>query len=132
MVRNTLLSMEMPLSEMIDRYSILLLKKERLPESADISGACAQFKSELDSQSDDEFIQKKLEELVAVNGKIWDLESDIRLGKEGKLGLEEVGRRALKIRDLNSERVRIKNGVAERLGEFKDIKIDHASDSSGV
>ena len=31
------------------------------------------------------------------------------------------------IRDLNAERIRLKNVIAEELGEFGDIKIDHAS-----
>ena len=118
--------MEMPLSEMLDRYSILLLKKKRLPENAAVDAEVAKFKTAIDAYPQKDY-QKELDELIEVNGKIWDLESDIRRGKEGELGLEEVGRRALKIRDHNAERVKIKNAVAEKLGEFKEIKVDHAS-----
>ncbi len=119
--------MEMPLSEILDRYSILLLKKKRLPEDDTINAECARFKVEVDAYADQSYIQEQLQTLVTVNGKIWDLESDIRKGKEGELGLEEVGRRALSIRDLNAERIKNKNVVAQKLGEFKEIKIDHAS-----
>jgi hypothetical protein len=121
--------MEMTLSEMIDRYSILLLKKDRLPEHAAVQEECSRFAIELEIYQEQEYVREHLDLLVKVNGQIWDLESDIRRGREGELGLEEVGRRALLIRDLNAERIRLKNRVAERHGEFKEIKVDHASDT---
>lgn len=119
--------MEMPLNEMIDRCSILALKRERLPENEKLVAECERFESELGKHVDQDTIKKHFALLKEVNGKIWDLESDIRKGKEGALGLEEVGRRALAIRDLNAERIRLKNVIAEELGEFGDIKVDHAS-----
>ena len=117
----------MPLSDMLDRYSILLLKKERLPENPEVQAECARFEADLQGRSDQEYITKHVALLKEVNAKIWDLESDIRKGKEGALGLEEVGRRALAIRDLNAERVALKNVVAKERGEFEEIKVDHAS-----
>jgi hypothetical protein len=120
--------MEMALSEIIDRYSILLLKKERLPQNHALLTECARFEEEIAKANDQAYIKEQLAALKEVNGKIWDLEADIRKGKEGDLGLEEVGTRALKIRDLNAERIRLKNAIAERMGEFGDIKIDHASE----
>jgi len=120
--------MEMSLNEVIDRYSILLLKKERLPENNALLKECVRFEKDILRHEDQKYIQEKIVLLKEVNGKIWDLESDIRKGKEGELGLEEVGRRALVIRDLNAERIRLKNRIAEEVGEFGDIKIDHASD----
>ena len=68
-----------------------------------------------------------IDALYEVNGAIWDLESDIRKGKEGELGLEEVGRRALKIRDLNAKRIQFKNDISERYGEDSEVKGNHAS-----
>ena len=57
------------------------------------------------------------------------MESDIRKGKEGELGLEEVGRRAILIRNLNRERVALKNKIIEETGiGFKDVKVNHASE----
>ncbi len=119
--------MDMPLNEVIDRYSILLLKKERLPGHEALLEEVARFEKELSRQTA-EYVEKYIGLLKEVNGKIWDLESDIRKGKEGELGLEEVGRRALAIRDLNAERIRLKNDIAEKEREFGDIKIDHGSE----
>ena len=56
------------------------------------------------------------------------MESDIRKGKEGELGLEEVGRRAIAIRDINGLRIMIKNEIAKYFGEFLEKKYNHGSE----
>lgn len=121
--------MEMPLSEILDRLSIIKLKIERIGEphlkleEKAYEEAVEEFKSKGLKINDD-----WLKQLKEVNGKIWDLESDIRKGKEGQLGLEEVGRRAIAIRELNKIRVGIKNKVVEETGKgFRDVKMNHAS-----
>jgi hypothetical protein len=120
--------MKMPIGEILDRYSIAVLKKERANadneiELNDLSQEIEEYK-----QKDSEFINHKINQLIEINGMIWDLESDIRKGKEGELGLEEVGRRAIKIREFNKIRVGYKNDVVEVFGEgYKDIKMNHAS-----
>ena len=70
-----------------------------------------------------------VDRLAIVNLKISLLEADIRQGKEAELGLEEVGRRALLIRDLNKERVALKNHLNEVLdpGAAPDVKVAHRS-----
>ncbi len=120
----------MPISEIIDRLSILKLKIERIgephlkKEQEAFESAVQEFKDK-GTQINDSWI----DELYEVNKKIWDLESDIRKGREGELGLEEVGRRAIQIRDLNKQRVSIKNRIIEETGlGFKDVKMNHASD----
>jgi hypothetical protein len=114
--------MNVSVAEMADRYSICRLKFERVGD--EVKPEMDTLESELKRYSDiDIYIAK----LTAVNAKIWDLEADIRAGKEGLLGLEEVGIRALKIRDLNKIRVSIKNEMVEKFKEgFKEIKINSA------
>ena len=69
-----------------------------------------------------------MDRISIVNIKISILEADIRKGKEDELGLEEVGRRALQIRDLNKERVAIKNAINEKFNDgFKEVKVNHRS-----
>jgi hypothetical protein len=115
--------MKMPVSEMADRLSIAILKHQRTDN--DMTDEINTYYSELASYDVKEFIDK----LVEVNGKIWDLEADIRAGREGELGLEEVGRRAIAIRGLNKIRVGYKNEMVELFGEgFKDIKVNHGSE----
>jgi hypothetical protein len=115
--------MKMPISEIADRYSIALLKSERANAENELE--IHTLHKELVQYSDVmEFVSK----LKEVNGKIWDLESDIRKGKEGELGFEEVGRRAIEIRELNKIRVGYKNEMVKKYEEgFEDIKMNHAS-----
>ena len=121
--------MEYPISDIVDRLSIVLLKSRRISAS--------KFADELltleNAMKDFEFknnvwLERNLIDLIDVNGRIWDLEADIRQGKEGILGLEEVGRRALAIRDLNGKRIAYKNEIAKKVGGFEEVKKDHASE----
>jgi hypothetical protein len=116
--------MKMPISEIADRYSIAILKKERA--NADNSGEISELNNEIKKYPN---IDRYIEKLIEINGKIWDLESDIRKGKEKELGLEEVGRRAIEIRGFNKIRVGYKNEMVNLYGEgFEDIKMNHASE----
>lgn len=109
----------MDIGEVADRYTINKLKNERLGLTIDLS----EYEEELERYE----INEQVNRLYEINGKIWDLESDIRKGKEGELGLEEVGRRAIQIRIYNGERISVKNEIAEVLGGFIEVKGDHAS-----
>lgn len=114
----------MPISEIADRYSIAILKKERAQANNDIE--IEELGKEISLY---EGIENFIEKLIEINGKIWDLESDIRKGKEEELGLEEVGRRAIKIREFNKIRIGYKNEMVKKYGEgFEDIKMNHASE----
>jgi|688.fasta_scaffold1140870_2 hypothetical protein len=121
----------MPICEVCDRYTIALLKHERLADTeidktqllrqityyrAGINLECAK-------------LQQLVENLKHINGEIWDAESAIRQGQDARLGLEEIGRRALKIRNLNRIRVQVKNQITRLVGqpEFTDCKMNHAS-----
>lgn len=115
--------MKVAISDILDRYSISLLKKERA--NAENQTEIEELEKEMRKYKN---IEEHVEKLIDVNGKIWDLESDIRRGKEGELGLEEVGRRAIAIRELNKIRVGYKNNIVDIFKEgYKDIKINHAS-----
>jgi len=128
--------MEMPLSEILDRHSILRLKLERLsPQQKDaeplINKEFAAYEAALQQFRERGVLIKSewLDSLYYINGSVWHLEADIRQGKEAQLGLEEVGRRAILIRDWNKKRIAVKNLIAQETGlGFKEIKINHASE----
>jgi len=65
--------------------------------------------------------------LSMMNTEISNLEHELRMGGEGKFSLEEVGRRALKIRDINKRRVAYKNNITAIDTGFKESKINHRS-----
>ena len=111
--------MKMPLSEIIDRYTITLLKSQRTDE--DVSEELNAYKKEIpNGKSIDVFIDRMYE----INGKIWDTEGDIRRGVD--MPLEEVGRLALIVRDLNQIRNGIKGEIVDEFAEgFKEIKVNY-------
>ena len=115
--------MRYPLDELLDKGSIIQLKLERAfitdknrlnSKQRYYTGGIEQYVK--DGIQTEEEIEKWHIELYEINGKIWDLEADVRLDKEEELGLEEVGRRAIEIRQLNRVRVGIKGKITEKVG----------------
>lgn len=129
--------MEMPIGEIFDRFTIVELKKRRLSNSDSLSRQLEVYKNEVDRLINDLDVQRQkiarnyIQQLIQINASIWDLEHDIRAGLEGTMPLEEVGRRAIKIRDFNGRRMRTKNLIYDLFNqqEFKDVKIDHISET---
>ena len=114
----------MQLSEIADRYTICLLKNERTAE--DMTEELAFYKPELDAYGID--IQHFVDRLYAINSEMWDLEASLRQGKDSELGFDEIGKRAIQIRNKNRIRVSIKNEIVDTFGVgFKDIKVNHVA-----
>ena len=115
----------MPLSEVLDRYTITKLKSERTNE--DVSDELRAYKREIDSPDYAEKssqIASFIDRLYEVNSKQWDTEGDIRKGVD--MPLEEIGRLALIVRDLNCKRNEIKAEIVGAFSEgFKEIKINY-------
>jgi len=119
---------KMTIVDVIDRYCITFLKYSRV--------SSVEFEKELSTLRQEfsnyfgrkrakiwEFVNK----LYDIHSELWDTEASIRAAKEEDLGLEEVGRRALKVRDLNRERQRVKNEVIDYFNEgYKDCKVNYA------
>ena len=115
----------MPLSEILDRYTITKLKSERTDE--DVSDELRTYKKEIDNP---DYVERSnqiiafIDRLYEINGELWDTEGDIRKGVE--MPLEEIGKLALKVRDLNCTRNEIKAEIVDTFAEgFKEIKINY-------
>ena len=117
--------MKMPLSEILDRYTITKLKSERTNE--DVSDELSAYKLEIEkSDYAQQYSQivSFIDRLYQVNGELWNTEGDIRKGVE--MPLEDVGRLALKVRDLNCKRNGIKAEIVDTFSEgFKEININY-------
>ena len=115
----------MPLSEILDRYTITKLKSERTDE--DVSNELRTYKKEIDNPvyvERSNQITSFIDRLYEINGELWDTEGDIRKGVE--MPLEEIGRLALKVRDLNCKRNEIKAEIVDTFAEgFNEIKINY-------
>ncbi len=119
--------MKLSIGDVVDRWSIANLKQERgkidtTQEQWDYLEYCqANYKYDI--------IVEYFKKLLDINGSIWSLESDIRQGKEQELGLEEVGRRAIKIREFNKQRIKFKNELNLKFNEgYQEVKINHGSE----
>ena len=115
----------MPLSEILDRYTITKLKSERTDE--DVSDELRTYKKEIDNP---DYVERSnqiiafIDRLYEINGELWDTEGGIRKGVE--MPLEEIGKLALKVRDLNCTRNEIKAEIVDTFAEgFKEIKINY-------
>tara|TARA_Y100000758_G_scaffold275453_1_gene219818 strand:+ start:74 stop:451 length:378 start_codon:yes stop_codon:yes gene_type:complete len=117
--------MKMPLSEILDRYTITKLKSERTNE--DVSVELSAYKSEIgnpDYAKQYSKIESFINRLYEINGELWNTEGDIRKGTE--MPLEDIGRLALKVRDLNCQRNGIKAEIVDAFSEgFKEININY-------
>jgi len=123
----------LPELELIDRLCIARIKFERT------SGA---NQDELDWYEDrySELIatltpeqcvtlDHNIQEITVIHNRIWDLEWQLKSGVEHLLALDEIGRRAIAIRDWNNRRITYKNSIAELFGlKLREIKTDHLSD----
>ena len=121
----------MPINELCDRLTIAELKLERLPAQELDKKLLSQQIAYLWEGVDRDNLQ--LLELIAllktINGQMWDLEYELRKGLDEKLGLIEIGRRAIEIRNHNRTRVAVKNQIAKLVSqpEFLDCKMNHVS-----
>ena len=117
--------MQMPLSEILDRYTITKLKSERTNE--DVSDELEAYKREIERPcyiARTSQIESFINRLYKINGQLWETEVDIRNGVN--MPLEKVGRLALTVRDLNCIRNGIKAEIVDVFAEgFKEININY-------
>lgn len=132
--------MELPLSEIIDRLTILKLKIERVGEPH-LNNEYAKWNEALQAfqQRDSQTKKEWFNTLYEINRRDWDLDADLRKIvasaatlehawkiAEEKLGFAEVGRRAQIMAQLAKERTLIKNKIVEETGAgFTEIKKDY-------
>jgi len=107
--------MKLTPGEIVDRYSIARLKFQRLPETEANRAHLEACQSALPARAPTKLVQ----DLIAVNTRIWDLEAGLQ---DPVLELDEVGRRALDIRRHNSHRVELKNKINVELGHPQEVK----------
>ena len=119
--------MKFPVIEIVDRYAIAVVKHEK-------TNGANQEELEFYLDQINEIIidlsNPKLLELIEHHRYVWSLEDDFKKAKIDNLPLEEIGRRALYIRDIGYRRVDLKNDFAKILGDpVREIKRDHITNS---
>jgi hypothetical protein len=124
----------LPELELIDRLCIARIKHERTDGSnqAELDWYEARYQEMLAQLNDSQCktLEYNIAEITRIHNQIWNLEWQLKSGVEHLLELEEIGRRAIAIRDWNNKRITYKNSIAELFGlTLREIKTDHLSDS---
>ena len=118
--------MKFPTIEIVDRYCIAMVK------SVKTNNANAEEVKFYSDQMDEVGIDKLhplIRQLIQHHEYVWSLEDDFKKGRIDSEPLDEIGRRAIHIRDIGTERVRLKNALAELLNDpVREIKQDHLSE----
>ena len=116
---------QFPIIELFDRLAIAEIKWEKTHSNhEELDWYLNQIrKDNIDA------VRSQYQDLKAIHNTIWELESELKSGRERELSLEELGRRAILIRDWNNKRISIKNQIAEILNcPVREIKQDHLSE----
>lgn len=114
-----------PIGELIDRYCIAKLKFARTQKNQ----VELEFYQEQITLIDVDKIEDQINALYDIHSEIWNLESALKSGLEEHIPLDEIGRRAISIRNWNHKRIEIKNRIAEILADpVREIKQDHISE----
>jgi NOL1/NOP2/fmu family ribosome biogenesis protein len=117
--------MKFPVIELVDRLAIAEVKWQRTRANREELEWYRQQMAEFDQS----VILQDMHTLQQIHNEIWELEKELKSGQEHKLGLEEIGRRAIEIRNLNNKRIRLKNQMAKILNcPVREIKKEHASE----
>jgi hypothetical protein len=114
-----------PIIELIDRLAIAEIKFQRTSANKEELMWYKDQALHLDLSK----IVAEYEDLKRIHNEIWTLEAELKTGREAELALEEIGRRAIAIRDHNNKRVALKNLIAEKLNcPVREVKKEHLSE----
>jgi len=122
----------LPQLELIDRLCIARVKYERIngANKDELDWYEARYQEMIQTLAPEQLTQLKsdIEEITRIHNGIWDLEWQLKSGVEHLLPMDEIGRRAIAIRDLNNQRITFKNSIAALFGlKMREIKTDHLS-----
>ena len=112
--------MKFPTIELVDRYAIAVVKFEKTDgaNQEELDFYLAEIK-EINLNPHN----PKLVELIEHHKYVWSLEDDFKKGRIDALPLEEIGQRAIHIRDVGYRRQELKNSLAELVNDpVREIK----------
>lgn len=113
------------LGELIDKYTILLIKSEKIKDSVKLENVAKEQEllfQKIQSLNLDG-IEKHIESLKQVNLKLWQIEDDIRLKEKAKTFDEEFVALARSVYITNDQRFAAKDQVNQAYGsEIKEVK----------
>lgn len=120
--------MKFPVIEIVDRYAIAVVKhaKTQGANREELEFYLEQMKIANISP-----VHTLVLELINHHEYVWNLEDDFKKCRIDNLPMDEIGRRALLIRDVGFVRVELKNKLAELAEDpVREFKQDHLSEKN--
>ena len=121
-----LISTPISLGELVDKISILMIKKKNISDSIKLQHVNKELEflqKTLKKYISEEEINEFLLKLVNINSKLWDIEDDIRECERKKLFDQTFIDLARSVYFTNDERAKVKNDINKTFGsELVEVK----------
>ena len=121
-----LINTPISLGELVDKISILMIKKENISDSIKLQHVNKELEflqKTLKKYISEDEINDFLQKLVNINSKLWDIEDDIRECERNKLFDQTFIDLARSVYFTNDERAKVKNDINKTFGsELLEVK----------
>ncbi len=121
-----LINTPISLGELVDKISILMIKKKNISDSIKIQHVNKELEflqKTLKKYISEDKINEFLLNLVNINSKLWDIEDDIRECERKKLFDQTFIDLARSVYFTNDERAKVKNDINKTFGsELVEVK----------
>ena len=121
-----LINTPISLGELVDKISILMIKKKNISESIKLEHVTKELeflKKTLKKYISEDEINDYLQKLVNINSKLWNIEDDIRECERKKLFDQSFIDLARSVYFTNDERAKVKNDINKTFGsELVEVK----------
>ena len=118
---------EVSVGELLDKISILEIKKERIKDKKDLNFINDEYtilKEELDQNiKSDKKLQKLFQSLKEINSKLWDIEDEKRLCEKNSNFGDDFIKLSRDVHFLNDDRAKLKLEINNHTGsKIREIK----------
>ena len=121
-----LINTPISLGELVDKISILMIKKKNISDSIKIDHVTKELEflqKTLNKYISEDEINDFLQKLININSKLWDIEDDIRECERNKLFDQSFIDLARSVYFTNDERAKVKNDINKIFGsELVEVK----------
>ena len=121
-----LINTPISLGELVDKISILMIKKKNISDSIKLEHVVKELEflqKTLKEYISEDKINKFIEELVNINSKLWKIEDDIRECERNKLFDQTFIDLARSVYFTNDKRAKVKNDINKNFGsELVEVK----------
>ena len=121
-----LINTPISLGELVDKISILMIKKKNISDSIKIDHVTKELEflqKTLNKYISEDEINDFLQKLININSKLWDIEDDIRECERNKLFDQTFIDLARSVYFTNDERAKVKNEINKNFGsELVEVK----------